>query len=156
MSYTETLADGTVFGNVPGIQPGTFFRSRRELHDKKLHKGLMNGIATRGSSIVLSGGYVDDEDLGNVIIYTGEGGRDQRTGRQIADQQLTAGNLALAENQFARHSDSRASWQTSRYRSARGISIPLRRTVSRRWILAGNWTRRVQDLAVSRGASAAF
>ena len=67
MSYTETLADGTVFGNVPGIQPGTYFRSRRELHDKKLHKGLMNGIATRGSSIVLSGGYVDDEDLGDVI-----------------------------------------------------------------------------------------
>jgi putative restriction endonuclease len=58
----------------------------------------MNGIATRGSSIVLSGGYVDDEDLGDVIIYTGEGGRDQRSGRQIADQQLTAGNLALAEN----------------------------------------------------------
>jgi hypothetical protein len=34
---------------------------------------------------------VDDEDLGDVIIYTGEGGRDSTTGRQVADQQLTLG-----------------------------------------------------------------
>jgi putative restriction endonuclease len=58
----------------------------------------MRGIAPHGSSIVLSGGYVDDEDLGDVIIYTGEGGRDPNTGRQVADQQLTLGNKALAEN----------------------------------------------------------
>jgi putative restriction endonuclease len=58
----------------------------------------MQGIAPHGSSIVLSGGYVDDEDLGNVIIYTGEGGRDPTTRRQIEDQQLDAGNKALAEN----------------------------------------------------------
>jgi putative restriction endonuclease len=41
---------------------------------------------------------VDDEDLGDVIIYTGEGGRDPNTGREIADQQLLLGNPALAEN----------------------------------------------------------
>ena len=58
----------------------------------------MRGIASHGSSIVLSGGYVDDEDLGDVIIYTGEGGRDPITGQQIADQQLLSGNKALAEN----------------------------------------------------------
>jgi putative restriction endonuclease len=98
MSYTETLPDGTILGDVPGISPGTFFRDRRELHDRKLHRGLMRGIAPHGSSIVLSGGYVDDEDLGDAIIYTGEGGRDSNTGRQIADQQLTLGNRALAEN----------------------------------------------------------
>jgi putative restriction endonuclease len=97
-SYTEIITDGTVLGEVPGILAGTFFRNRRELHDMKLHRGLMNGIASHGSSIVLSGGYVDDEDMGNVIIYTGEGGRDQNTGRQVADQQFVAGNKALAEN----------------------------------------------------------
>jgi putative restriction endonuclease len=43
----------------------------------------MSGIVPHGSSIVLSGGYVDDEDLGDMIIYTGEGGRDAATGRQI-------------------------------------------------------------------------
>ena len=46
----------------------------------------MRGIASHGSSIVLSGDYVDDEDMGDVIIYTGEGGRDPNTGRQVADQ----------------------------------------------------------------------
>lgn len=46
----------------------------------------------------LSGGYVDDEDSGDEITYTGEGGRDPKTGRQIADQTLTGGNLALAQN----------------------------------------------------------
>jgi putative restriction endonuclease len=83
MSYTEVLADGTILGDVPGILPGKFFRSRQELYDKKLHRTLMSGIVPHGSSIVLSGGYVDDEDLGDMIIYTGEGGRDAATGRQI-------------------------------------------------------------------------
>jgi putative restriction endonuclease len=36
--------------------------------------------------------------MGDVIVYTGEGGRDPNTGRQIADQQLVSGNRALAEN----------------------------------------------------------
>src|SRR3984893_1796374 len=98
MSYSEATSDGTILGEIPGISYGAFFRDRQELHDKKLHRGLMRGIAPHGSSIVLSGGYVDDEDLGDVIIYTGEGGRDSTTGRQVADQQLTLGNRALAEN----------------------------------------------------------
>jgi putative restriction endonuclease len=98
VSYSEILSDGTILGDIPSIRPGAFFRSRRELHDQKLHRGLQQGIATHGSSIVLSGGYVDDEDLGDVIIYTGEGGRDQNSGRQIADQSFDGGNKALAEN----------------------------------------------------------
>lgn len=73
-------------GEIDGIRDGTTFKSRRELHDTGIHRGLQQGIGARGESIVLSGGYVDDEDYGDVIIYTGEGGRDQRTGRQIADQ----------------------------------------------------------------------
>ena len=39
-SYTEIIADGTVLGEVLGIGVGTFFRNRRELHDKKLHRAL--------------------------------------------------------------------------------------------------------------------
>ena len=98
MSYTDLLPDGTILGDVPGISPGTPFGSRRELYDKKLHKALQNGIAPHGSSIVLSGGYVDDKDLGDIIIYTGEGKR--KSGRLIADQHLTKGNLALANNRL--------------------------------------------------------
>jgi SAD/SRA domain len=70
----------------------------KSFYDQKLHRALMFGIAPRGSSIVLSGGYVDDEDLGDVIIYTGEGGRDPATGRQVADQRLVKGNKSLVEN----------------------------------------------------------
>jgi putative restriction endonuclease len=44
---------------------------------------------------------MDDEDMGDVIIYTGEGGRDPNTGRQIADQRLISGNKALAENHLS-------------------------------------------------------
>ena len=51
-------------------------------------------------SIVVSGGYVDDEDRGEEIIYTGQGGNDPGTRRQIADQQLTVGNAGLARSQL--------------------------------------------------------
>lgn len=87
-----------MIGEIPGVSVEQNFSSRRELHDANVHRGLMRGIAPRGYSIVLSGGYVDDEDNGDMIIYTGEGGRDQGTGRQVADQALNGGNLALANN----------------------------------------------------------
>lgn len=44
----------------------------------------------------MSGGYEDDEDYGDVIVYTGHGGNDPGTKTQIADQELKGGNLALA------------------------------------------------------------
>ena len=56
----------------------------------------MRGISPSGTSIVLSGGYIDDEDNGTLIVYTGEGGRDPEIGRQVKDQTLTGGNAALA------------------------------------------------------------
>ena len=43
-----------------------------------------------------SGGYEDDQDLGNLIIYTGYGGRDPATGRQVSDQPFSLWNRALA------------------------------------------------------------
>ena len=42
MSYSEVAADGTILGDVPGIKPGTFFRDRQELYDRKLHRALMS------------------------------------------------------------------------------------------------------------------
>ncbi|MBX2797033.1 MAG: YDG/SRA domain-containing protein [Myxococcales bacterium] len=41
---------------------------------------------------------MDDEDHGDEVIYTGEGGHDPNTGRQMADQELKGGNLALARS----------------------------------------------------------
>ena len=78
---------------------GTTFTNRQALHAAGVHPGShQGGISPAGESIVLSGGYVDDIDEGELVIYTGQGGRDANTGKQIADQQLTRGNLALAHN----------------------------------------------------------
>lgn len=84
-----------MIGNIKGIVVGQMFSNRRELHDAGVHRGLQQGIGAGGESIVLSGGYVDDIDEDDLIIYTGEGGRDPNSGRQVADQQLIRGNLAL-------------------------------------------------------------
>src|SRR5438309_933297 len=88
------------FGPIPGVPEGTVFATRREAAGAAIHRPLQAGISGGGSegadSIVVSGGYADDEDYGDLIIYTGHGGRDPETGQQIADQTLTVGNLALA------------------------------------------------------------
>jgi putative restriction endonuclease len=90
------------FGHIPGYPEGSCFGSRAELSQAGLHRPLIAGISGRGwqgaNSVVLSGGYEDDEDLGEVILYVGHGGRDPETGRQKAHQTLTRGNLALASN----------------------------------------------------------
>lgn len=82
---------------------GNIYPSRKDLYEAGLHNSHQKGIgkAKDGSghmSIVLSGGYEDDEDFGNEIIYTGEGGRDPRSGQQIANQTLTGGNLGLLKS----------------------------------------------------------
>lgn len=47
-------------------------------------------------SIVVSGGYEDDVDEGDVIIYTGDGGRDPLSRKQVRDQEFSGFNRALA------------------------------------------------------------
>jgi putative restriction endonuclease len=90
-----------IFGEIPGVAVGAVFPTRRALHDAGVHRPLQGGISGAGlegaDSIILSGGYEDDIDFGDEIIYTGHGGKDPRTGNQIADQQLTVGNLALVK-----------------------------------------------------------
>ena len=80
------------FGAIEGMEPGTHFDDRRALYDSGVHRTLQAGIVGRAAdgaeSIVLSGGYVDDEDAGHIIFYTGDGGRDPQSGRQMADQEF--------------------------------------------------------------------
>jgi len=88
------------FGEIIGIVEGQVFRDRKALASAGIHRPLQAGIDGNGkegsSSIVLNGGYVDDEDLGEVIIYTGHGGNDPNTKRQVADQSWDAsGNKGL-------------------------------------------------------------
>jgi putative restriction endonuclease len=90
------------FGHVPGYPVGSHFGSRMALSRAGVHGPHIAGIAGSGRmgarSVVLAGAYEDTQDFGDVIIYTGHGGRDATTGRQIAHQTLTRGNLALAVN----------------------------------------------------------
>jgi len=95
-------AKGRIFGEVPGYPSGSSFPDRKDLSAAGVHRPTMAGISGGGDegadSIVLSGGYEDDVDLGDVIVYTGHGGNDPETGKQIADQTLTRQNLALARS----------------------------------------------------------
>lgn len=92
-----------VFGHVAGYPPGSLFASRTELFEAGVHRHRQAGICgSQGEgaeSVVLSGGYEDDQDFGDVIIYTGYGGRDSHTGKQLADQPFTLWNRALAYSQ---------------------------------------------------------
>ncbi|GLC36686.1 hypothetical protein PLESTM_000489500 [Pleodorina starrii] len=99
----------TVFGHVPGVAPGAKYKDRGQLYVVGLHATLMKGIHAppakhpdfaRGAySVVMSGGYVDDEDMGELFWYTGEGGIDSSSKRQIKDQSMERGaNAALRNN----------------------------------------------------------
>ncbi|XP_050234043.1 histone-lysine N-methyltransferase, H3 lysine-9 specific SUVH4 [Mercurialis annua] len=98
-------------GNLPGIDVGRQFYSRAEMVAIGFHSHWLNGIDFMGLSyskkykeytfplavaIVISGMYEDDLDNAEDVIYTGQGGHDL-TGnkRQISDQVLARGNLAL-------------------------------------------------------------
>jgi len=89
-----------IFGEIPDIEEGHVFKGRREMMPSSFHRYWAAGIdgdSTEGAAaIVLSGGYEDDMDLGDEIIYTGAGGNDPNTGKQIEDQTWkNRGNAAL-------------------------------------------------------------
>ncbi|MGI9174840.1 MAG: YDG/SRA domain-containing protein [Rhodothermales bacterium] len=92
------------FGELPGCPKGSFFASRKSLSQTDVHRHRVAGIcgsAKEGAeSVVLAGAYEDDEDRGDIILYTGAGARDPKTGRQLRDQTLTRGNLALANSKI--------------------------------------------------------
>jgi len=88
------------FGTPDGVKVGDLFSNRTELHEANVHRPIQAGIsgtkADGADSIVVSGGYADDDDRGNYIFYTGHGGKDPNSSRQIADQSIDApGNAGL-------------------------------------------------------------
>jgi putative restriction endonuclease len=84
------------------FKPGDWFANRIDLSLSGMHRprraGIAGTVAEGADSIVLSGAYEDDVDLGDVVWYVGHGGRDSKTGRQIADQTLDRYNLALMQS----------------------------------------------------------
>jgi putative restriction endonuclease len=92
-----------IFGEIEGIEEGHWFEGRREMMPTCFHRNWAAGIDGNGSdgtaAIVLSGGYEDDMDSGDEIIYTGAGGNDANTGKQIADQTWeNRGNAGLIKS----------------------------------------------------------
>lgn len=66
-----------LFGEIEGYPEGTLFDSREALNKAGVHRPTMGGISgtaeAGADSIVLSGGYEDDVDYGDEIVYTGHG-----------------------------------------------------------------------------------
>ena len=95
------------FGEITGYPEGSAFTSREEARQAGLHRHKIAGISGTGTdgadAIVLNDGYEDDEDYGDTIIYTGEGGQDPRSKRQIKDQQYEKGNAGLRESCIGGH-----------------------------------------------------
>lgn len=98
--------DRRIVGPMPGISVGDAFFFRMELCVLGLHGQVQAGIdyVTAGksasgepiaTSIIVSGGYEDDDDHGDVLVYTGHGGRDPNLHKHCVDQKLEGGNLAL-------------------------------------------------------------
>ncbi|KAM5551206.1 histone-lysine N-methyltransferase, H3 lysine-9 specific SUVH1 [Rosa sericea] len=95
-------------GVVPGVEIGDIFFFRMEMCVVGLHAPSMAGIdymTLKGDlekdpialSIVSSGGYEDETDSSDVLIYSGQGGNTNNKDKQVAvsDQKLERGNLAL-------------------------------------------------------------
>jgi putative restriction endonuclease len=103
MAESEAKKFQYPLGLISGIPIGSVFVSRMEMVNNRLHRPPMAGISYISNgpaeSIVLSGGYIDDVDEGDRIIYTGQGGQERTGGRQVRDQELTRGNRALAISQ---------------------------------------------------------
>jgi len=90
------------FGEISGTSVGSIYRTREDLRAAGIHMPMQGGIsgteADGAESIVLSGGYPDDEFSDDYILYTGSGERDKHTDVLIADQEMTGFNLALAKS----------------------------------------------------------
>lgn len=101
------MAQERAFGDISGIDEGGEFEDRKALSKAGVHRprqaGICGGKHEGAESIVLSGGYEDDLDNGDVITYTGHGGNVPGKATQFKDQELDLQNMALVvscENQL--------------------------------------------------------
>ncbi|KAJ7475752.1 PUA-like domain-containing protein [Mycena latifolia] len=97
-----------VHGNIPGVPVLTIFANRWACSNAGVHAPPQGGIhgsqACPAFSVMLSGGYEDDCDMGETFTYTGEGGRKAIEGangkkswstKQCMDQEWVRGNKGL-------------------------------------------------------------
>jgi len=94
------------YGAPTAVPVGSIFPSRAALQASGSHRDREGGIIGRvdqlgAESVVINrpgNGYGDDRDYGDLVFYTGHGGRDRASGRQIDDQHFTHRNKTLARN----------------------------------------------------------
>jgi len=88
-----------VFGHPGSYRPGDTFHNRIDLSLSRVHRPRRTGVCGTpllgAESIVLAGQYEEDNFEDEEILYSGNGGRDPKTGRQIMDQVATTGIKAL-------------------------------------------------------------
>jgi len=91
-----------IFGHVGTYRPGDLFAGRAEMSATRVHRPLRSGVsgahAEGVDSIVLADQYEDDVFAEAEIWYTGQGSRDAKTGKQIADQIMTSRNQAFLKS----------------------------------------------------------
>ncbi|KAL8153719.1 hypothetical protein V2J09_011479 [Rumex salicifolius] len=134
METSAILYPRKQFGEIPGVEVGHQFFSRAEMVVVGFHSHWLNGIDYMGQnycngdfskytfplavSIVISGQYEDDVDNSEDVVYTGQGGNNLLGDkRQVRDQEMARGNLALKNNmeqglpvRVVRGHDSKASY----------------------------------------------
>ncbi|MET9659323.1 YDG/SRA domain-containing protein [Streptomyces sp. NPDC006510] len=90
------------FGPPPNVREEQWFRTHDALYAADVHRFRGRGISGTShegvDSIVASGGYAGDEDLGDVIIYTAQGGKPDEGGHLTEDQSLSGVNEGMLIN----------------------------------------------------------
>ncbi|KAL3844137.1 hypothetical protein ACJIZ3_001540 [Penstemon smallii] len=101
----EVNTEKQYLGSVPGVEVGDEFQYRVELAVVGIHRLLQGGIdwmkinkVPVATSIVASGGYADDMENADVLIYSGQGGNVIGKKKEAEDQKLERGNLALVNS----------------------------------------------------------
>uniref|UniRef100_A0A162A3T8 Histone-lysine N-methyltransferase n=1 Tax=Daucus carota subsp. sativus TaxID=79200 RepID=A0A162A3T8_DAUCS len=100
--------DRRILGAVPGVEIGDKYHCRAELVIIGLHHPFAAGIDSMevdgkkiAISIVASGRYANETEFPDVITYSGEGGNPAIKDRELKDQKLERGNLALKNSMDA-------------------------------------------------------
>ncbi|KAJ1894583.1 hypothetical protein LPJ66_005101 [Kickxella alabastrina] len=105
MSKSCTVVPSNHIGSIPGVRVGQSWRFRIQVSESGVHRppvgGIAGGSTTPAMSIVLAGGYPEDDDHGEEFYYTGSGGYDlsgnkRQAKAQSFDQELVRGNRSLA------------------------------------------------------------
>lgn len=96
------LSKSIYFGPPPNVEEGQWFKSHDALHAADVHRFRGRGISGTAhegvDSIVASGGYAGDEDLGDIVIYTAQGGDPDKDGHITDSQSLTGVNEGMVLN----------------------------------------------------------